>query len=254
MTARYLLRMDDACAAMNRSNWQAIEELLDSFGIKPIVAVVPDNRDPDLKVDQVDPIFWSKVRSWQDKGWIIAMHGYQHLMHYTESKMILPYYKCSEFAGLPYKEQAEKIRQSWGIFVSQGVEPTVWIAPAHCFDMVTLQAIHDETTIRIVNDGIARDQYFDNGFFWIPQQLWNLTEKLDGLWTVCLHPNTMTEEQITELHQSLGEQFVERVISLDDVVLVERSKSLRDHIEDFYFWQRHRKNKVINRVKAVFRA
>jgi predicted deacetylase len=236
---------------MYRLKWRAIEELLDDFGIKPIVAVVPDNRDPGLTVDSTDPNFWAKVRGWQAKGWSIAMHGYQHLMHHTKSKLVLPYYERSEFAGLPYEHQAEKIRNSWEIFLSQDVAPTIWVAPAHCFDRITLKAIRDETTIRIVSDGIARDQYFDDGFFWIPQQLWKLTEKSDGLWTVCLHPNTLTEGQISTLRQSLEERFLERVISVAELELRERFKSIRDNLEEVLFWQRHRMNKVISQAKAI---
>ncbi len=253
MTAQYLLRMDDACASMNRAKWKSIEDLMEGFGIKPIVAVVPDNRDPGLAVDTVDPDFWVKVRGWRAKGWSIAMHGYQHVMHHTKSRLVLPYDERSEFGGLSYEQQAEKIRRSWKMFLTQDVLPTVWIAPAHCFDRITLKAIRDETTIRIVSDGIARDQYFDDGFFWIPQQLWSLTEKGDGLWTVCLHPNTMTDEQVAALRQSLEGRFLKRVISLDDVELRERSKSPRDYLEDVYFWQRHRMNKVLSRAKTILR-
>lgn len=253
MTARYLLRLDDACHTTNRQKWQALEDLVDDFGIKPIVAVVPANRDPDLTVDAIDPEFWDKVRRWQAKGWAIAMHGYQHLMHRTTNKLILPFYQRSEFGGLSYEQQAEKIRQSWGIFTSQGVKPTVWIAPAHCFDWVTLEAIKAETPIRIVSDGIARDQYYEADFHWIPQQLWSLSEKDDGLWTVCLHPNTMTDDQIVVLRESIEMQFSGRIIALEDVALTERKKSMRDRWENLCFWQRHRMNKAISRAKAIIR-
>ena len=93
------------------------------------------------------------------------MHGYQHVMHSTKAKLILPFYERSEFGGLPYEAQVVKIRESWALFVAEQVKPSVWIAPAHCFDRLTLKAIRNETPIRIVSDGIARDQYFEDGFF-----------------------------------------------------------------------------------------
>jgi len=238
---------------MDRSKWQAIERLLDGFGIKPIVAVVPDNRDAGLAVDTFDSDFWGKVRKWQEKGWSIAMHGYQHLMHHTKSKLILPYYERSEFGGLPYEQQAEKIEKAWRIFLSQDVTPTIWIAPAHCFDWVTLKAIRNETPIRIVSDGIARDQYFEEDFYWIPQQLWTLTERRDGLWTVCLHPNTMTEVELAALHRSLEGPFLNKVTAVDELELSERRKSARDNLEAVLFWQRHRINKVLAEVRAILR-
>jgi len=253
MPAKYLFRMDDACHTMDQSRWQVLEDIFDEFDIKPIVAVVPDNHDPKLKIDPFDPKFWDKVRSWQDKGWAIAMHGHQHLMHYTESKMVFPYYKRSEFAGLVYDDQAEKIRKSWKLFLSQDVEPTVWIAPAHCFDWVTLKAIFDETTIRIVSDGIACNIYYEHDFFWIPQQLWELSERRSGLWTVCLHPNTMSEQDIDSLREMIGRQYSDRTISLSDVDLVKNSKTLIDIIYNVCFWQRRLLYQYIYKVKSIFR-
>lgn len=253
MTARYLFRLDDACHTMARERWQALEDVFDETGIKPIVAVIPKNGDPRLHYDAAAPDFWSKVRSWQAKGWTIAMHGYRHVMHATSSKLILPFYERSEFAGLPLDAQAERIRRSWRTFLEEGVEPTVWVAPAHCFDRITLAAIREETTIQIVSDGIARDQFFDDGFFWIPQQLWSMAEKGDGLWTVCLHPNTMGSDQVALLRSSIVGGYQGRVVSLRDVKLEVRSKSLTDHVYSFCFWQRHRVNNVVERAKAVLR-
>ena len=251
MTARYLLRMDDACPCMDLRKWQMLEDMLDGFALKPLVAVVPDNQDQELNIGTFNPLFWDKVRSWQAKGWTIAMHGYRHVMHHTTSKLILPFYERSEFAGLPYAEQAEKIRHSWNIFVAQGVSPTAWIAPAHCFDLLTLKAIREETPIRIVSDGIARDQYYDHGVFWIPQQLWGLTEKHDGLWTVCLHPNTMTDQQFTALRNSIEQKYLSRIVTLDDITLKERKRSVIDLWDHHYFWQRHRFFQVRHKVKQI---
>ena len=89
--ARYLLRLDDACPTMDAARWQTIEDLFDLHAIKPLVAVVPDNRDPNLEKDTPDPAFWDKVRRWQHKGWTIALHGYQHVLRPTTAKMMLPF-------------------------------------------------------------------------------------------------------------------------------------------------------------------
>ena len=253
MTAKYLLRMDDACPTMDLQKWQMFEDLFDDLGIKPLVAVVSDNGDPELQRDPPDPLFWEKVRSWQAKGWTIAMHGYQHTMHHTKSKLVLPFYQRSEFGGLSYEAQAEKIRKSWNLFTAQGVKPTTWIAPAHCFDRLTLKAIRNETPIRIVSDGIACDQYFEDGFFWLPQQLWSLAEKASGLWTVCLHPNTVTEMQFAALRTALESRYITRVTSVDRLALKERSKSVIDRLYDLYFWQRHRGFKLLYQLRSSLR-
>lgn len=231
---------------MDAGKWALLENIFDELGIRPLVAVVPDNHDPELSVNAPDPVFWDKVRTWQAKGWNIAMHGYQHVFHaVSRQRLVLPFYERSEFAGLSLEEQSTKIRASWEIFEREGVSPTVWVAPAHCFDRLTLRALEAETPIRIVSDGIAVDQFYAEGFYWIPQQLWRLTEKPEGLWTVCIHPNTMSDAAIGEFHDSLTAQFSGRIISLADVELSCRPKSFRDHFLSICFWQRHRLNRMI---------
>ena len=78
MQVKYLIRLDDACPTMKKEMWDRIEALLDSYGIKPMVGIIPDNADKDLKIDEEDTFFWEKARQWQSKKWSIALHGYDH--------------------------------------------------------------------------------------------------------------------------------------------------------------------------------
>ncbi len=238
MRARYLIRLDDASHHMHRARWARVEAVLDAHHVKPIVAVIPDNRDGKLMLNEPDADFWARVRAWRTKGWTVAMHGYQHLMHVTRARLLLPFYARSEFAGLTLEEQRQKVRESWKLFVAQGVQPAVWVAPAHSFDELTLQALLSETPIRIVSDGIALDTYFEHGFHWVPQQLWQLSERPAGLWTVCLHPNTMTESAIEALDQALAQRFASRLLSLGEVRLRQRPRTWLDGIYGRYFWWR----------------
>src|SRR5262252_3697380 len=77
-STKYLLRFDDICPTMNWQVWSEIEAALLDQDLKPILAVVPDNQDPVLKVDPPVEDFWERVRTWQARGWTIALHGYQH--------------------------------------------------------------------------------------------------------------------------------------------------------------------------------
>ena len=131
MNARFIVRLDDACPTYHKEKWDYLEKVLDKHSVSPVVAVVPDNLDPELICDEVDMNFWDKVKGWEQKGWIVAMHGYQHQMYQTDADMVLPFYKRSEFAGLSLEQQSEKIRKSWEIFQRHDVTPSVWIAPAH---------------------------------------------------------------------------------------------------------------------------
>jgi predicted deacetylase len=240
MSARYLIRLDDACDTMDRDKWSQVEHILDQHGVKPIVAVIPDNRDPALMFEARDAAFWDKVLAWAGKGWSVAMHGYTHVMHHTQSELLLPFYSRSEFAGLDLQTQAEKVRAGWKLFLARGIEPRIWVAPAHCFDRSTLLAVGRETSIRIISDGVALDSFYEHEFHWIPQQLWNLTERRSGLWTVCLHPNTMNDAAFASLNSALG-RFRGRLICVQDVGLRKRKRSALDRLYGTYFWWRRRR-------------
>ena len=47
----YLIRFDDICPTMNWVIWTEIDEILTTEGIKPILAVIPDNRNPVLFIE-----------------------------------------------------------------------------------------------------------------------------------------------------------------------------------------------------------
>ena len=242
--------MDDACATMDSKKWKFLEDLFDEFSIKPIVAVVPNNTDEYLKCQDDDPEFWNKVLSWQSKGWSIAMHGYKHDMHYTDAKLVLPFYKRSEFAGLSYEEQAIKIKKSYQIFRNFNIEPIIWIAPAHCFDRKTLQAIQDETPIRVISDGIAFNQYYEDSFYWLPHQLWHFKEKNSGLWTICLHPNEMSVEDLESFRETLS-LYADRVVPYDNIILQKKDKSIFDIFFNFYFWRRYKLQNILYKIKSL---
>ena len=114
-SGKYIIRLDDACPTMDIKKWDWIESLLDDCGITPIVGVIPDNQDTRLMIDKEDSQFWDKVKCWQGKGWEIALHGYQHKFC-TDLPGIIPINHKSEFAGLPLKEQKNKIRKAWQCF------------------------------------------------------------------------------------------------------------------------------------------
>ena len=157
----FIIRLDDACPTMKTDKWQRIEEILDRFSVKPLVGVIPDNKDEKQMYAPYDSSFWNRVSIWQDKGWDIALHGYSHV--YTEKEAgILPYWRKSEFAGVPYDLQAEKIKKGLSILSEHGIRPMSFFAPSHTFDINTLRALHNNSDIRIISDGISFSPYVYN--------------------------------------------------------------------------------------------
>ena len=194
----YLIRLDDASDHMHIENWARIERMLDDNGIKPLVGVIPVNRDPMLLEFPEDPGFWQKARDWQAKGWRIALHGYEHL-YCSDSGGMNPVHNRSEYAGLPLDAQREKIRSGMAVLVEKGLKPDVFFAPSHTFVGNTLEALRLESDIRIVSDTVANDTYCRNGFTFIPQQSGRVRELPFRLTTICLHPNNLSDKEFEEI-------------------------------------------------------
>lgn len=200
--ARYLLRIDDITPTMAWSVFDEIERVLDAEGVRPIVAVVPDNKDAALDVEQPRADFWDRVRSWQAKGWTIGLHGHRH-QYVTRHAGLVGINTRSEFAGLPRAEQEFKIAAGLRIFREQGVRADAFVAPAHSFDRATIDALlqHD---IRVLSDGHFRWPRRDRaGMVWVPQQLWRFRDAPPGLWTVCLHVNKWSSGHVERLASDL---------------------------------------------------
>lgn len=199
--AQYLLRIDDLCPTVHAARWQSLRELLSEFGIKPILAVVPCNRDPELQVSPPDVKFWETLRDLPCGGAVIAIHGFQHLCSGRASG-ILPLSRSGEFAGVPYEIQHRWIREGLATLRREGLEPRLWVAPRHNFDRNTLRALREEG-ITYLSDGMTRRPVERGGMIWIPQQLWWPQEKRSGLWTLCVHPNTLADRSLADLRTFL---------------------------------------------------
>src|ERR1035438_6889151 len=201
--SRYLLRFDDICPTMNWAGWEAIERKLVMHNVRPILAVVPDNRDPNLMCDPPAPDFWDRVRRWQEMGYVIALHGYQHV-YVNNNRGMMRLTPHSEFAGLSYEEQETKLRKAMAIFTQQGVRAEAWVAPSHSFDQTTLKILA-ELGISVVCDGLwPWPHKDDDNLFWLPQQLWEFRPKPAGVWTVCCHHNDWTEKRIEAFGKNLA--------------------------------------------------
>jgi predicted deacetylase len=227
MGARYLVRFDDVCPTMNWAAWNAIEPVLDRQGIRPLVAVVPDNRDPELMAGAADPGFWGRVRAWQAKHWAVGLHGHQHVYE-TRDPGLVGLNDRSEFAGLPRTTQQRKLELGLAVFAREDVRTTLWIAPGHSFDRTTLSCLAEQG-IRTISDGFylypGRDR---DGFFWIPQQLSYSRWMPFGVWTICHHVNSWTAAKIARFEQDVERQR-RRIVDVDWVLQRFSGRRLKVH-------------------------
>lgn len=237
--SQYLLRLDDASDFMDVEKWKRMEDLLDQYGIRPLVGIIPDNQDPSLiGVYERDPAFWGKAAHWKDKGWELALHGCYH-KYTTEKGGINPVNKRSEFAGVSLDEQKKMIRHGVDILKSHDIEPKVFFAPSHTFDENTLIALKEESNVQIISDTIANDVYFENGFYFIPQQSGRVRKLPFKVCTFCYHPNIMQDDGWYNLECFLREHEKE-FVEINQMELTRRKLTFLDcALRTLYFERRH---------------
>ena len=201
---KYIMRLDDACDKMDVEKWARMEALLDKYDIKPLVGIIPRCEDEEMADYPQNPDFWTIADRWQQKGWTLALHGYNHV-YGTECGGLNPVNHRSEFAGEPIEVQKEKIRMGTEILKSHGIAPKVFFAPSHTFDENTLIALTECSDIRIISDTVANDAYTENGFTFVPQQSGRARKLPFKIVTFCYHPNTMEDSAFSYLEAFLKE-------------------------------------------------
>jgi predicted deacetylase len=213
--AEFLIRFDDLCPTMSKERFDRFLSLLAHYRIQPILAVVPENQDPELMVEPPDPEFWDRMRALEKHGATIAMHGYRHLC-INRGRSLLNLHQETEFAGVQESTQRDWIRSGLQILRSQGLCPRLFVAPRHGFDQSTVRVLHTEG-FGYLSDGFAKRPFTRGDVVWIPQQLWEPVQKKTGLWTICIHPNTASASLEKKLETFLND-FAPRFTSFDRVL------------------------------------
>lgn len=221
--AQYLLRFDDLCPTMDRQRWQRYRVLIEEFGLRPILAVVPDNQDRELVRSKSNPQFWDEMRELASAGSTIALHGYQHSCR-SRGASLLGLHRHSEFAGVKAEIQRQWIEAGIKLLRAQGLDPRVFVAPRHGFDRNTLDAL-ESAGLRILSDGFARQTWRRNGILFVPQQLWKPLHKTHGLWTICAHPNTSRQMDVEQLRRFVA-QHRAQFTSMEEVARRENNTDL----------------------------
>lgn len=206
--------MDDICPQMNMDKFLEYKSLFDEFDIKPLIGIIPDNQDVSIKFDNDFTNFWGMMRQLQEDGWAIAQHGYQHI-YCSQVPGILSRRKLSEFAGLTYEDQFEKIRKGKRILEQNGLYTDIFMAPGHSFDITTLRVLK-ECGFKYITDGLSSLPYMYCGLKFIPcRHLSPLT--LPGINTWCIHSNTWTKIYFNRIKKAVQQK---NALSFRDILNV----------------------------------
>lgn len=188
------IRIDDVCPTMNYQKFETAMALLEKYKVKPLLGIVPDCKDPDLKEEEPHENFWEMVRNMQKSGCIIAMHGYRHCYDIDKRGNVNDRTR-SEFAGHPYEIQYEKIQKGKKILEEQGIFTEIFFAPSHSYDSNTLKALH-ANGFKYISDGRSHKAYKQCGVICVPCRSFGLPKmKKNGNYTVVLHPSEWGKEE-----------------------------------------------------------
>lgn len=201
------VRLDDIAPDMNWERFLNFKALLDRYQVKPLIGVVPDNKDENLKDGNVKdcPLgsegFWEYIKKLEKEGWVIAMHGCYH-RYTTHRGGIFPLNNFSEFAGLSFEKQRELISHGKRCLEEKGIKTHIFMAPAHSYDKNTLKALR-ETGFTALTDGFGQKPYRFMGltFYPISFRLASTFRKKKGYSTMVVHAATVSEEELKKYEE-----------------------------------------------------
>ena len=221
-----LIRMDDITECMNWELMDKCENLFEKFNIKPLLGIIPINRDPELLKYPKNTDFWNRVKNWKDKGWEITMHGCNHLYTQKSDKRdIFNYGGNSEFYGLEYQLQLKKIKDGLNEFQKREISIRSFFAPNHIYDLNTLKALKS-SNIKIIIDGYGLFPFFKEEILFIPQLFYKEIFLPFGIQTTQIHINEWNDNMFKKF-----EKFIEKnnknIINLDYIISVAGSNNLQ---------------------------
>lgn len=197
------VRLDDITPDMDWDNFDRMECLLDQYDVAPLLGIVPENQDLNLRKNEPAENFEACIKEWEKKGWSFALHGWHHL--YTTGKGgLFPLNHFSEFAGVPRETQREMIEDGKERLANMGVQTNIFMAPAHSYDRNTLKALK-EAGFAYVTDGFGSMPYEWKGLTFLPIAFLKSKdiEKKQGYTTLVFHTNTMTEQDFADFEKLL---------------------------------------------------
>ncbi len=202
MFTGFLIRLDDIAENMDWDMMEKATDLFDKFNIKPILGIIPNNKDPELlNYPKKNIEFWDQVRAWKQKGWEIAMHGNNHVYDKICSKTdYLGLGGSSEFCDHTYEEQYKKLKEGLEKFNSENIKIKIFFAPNHTFDKNTILALK-KCGINQILDGYGLMPYEENGMQFVPQLFYKLYTVPFGVQTFQIHLNYFKQKDFEEFEK-----------------------------------------------------
>lgn len=223
MSMKIAVRMDDITPDMDWENFYFFIDLFEKAGISPLLGIVPQNKDENLKKEAPREDFYEVMEDLRKKGASFAMHGCSHV-YTTGCGGIFPLNDFSEFAGLEYEKQKELLEAGKNKLRENGIDTDIFMAPAHSYDKNTLRALK-ETGFAKITDGFGKAPYTYAGltFYPISYRLGSSLKKKSGVTTMVIHSNTVTDAD-KERYNRIFAEYGKNMISYSEYLNMDAAK------------------------------
>lgn len=216
---KFIIRLDDITEGTNWKYFELLKDTFDKYGIKPIVGIVPINKDYTIEdknylISRED--FFAKVRELQDNGYSIAMHGVEHDLVKTHIKSLVDINNYGELVACTYEDKLKYLKNGLNILNQESIFTNIYMPPAHWIDDETVNVLSG-IGFKYITDGLFLFPKKIKGIWFVPQQLWKPRRiYLPGIFTICLHINNNTIEEIHNICRFI-ENNHKSFINFDDI-------------------------------------
>ena len=194
----YIIRFDDINPKMNWVRFNKLKSIINKYKIKSILGVVPKCEDKEISKFPEYENYFIDLQKMKLEGDFIAQHGYTHIPD-SRNKGLFGNEKKSEFAGLDYRTQYERINNGKKILIENKLWQPIFMAPHHTFDDTTLKVLK-KLDFKLITDGFARYPYELKGIKLIPQlSAMPLPTFLPLISQLCIHINNLNNEELKYL-------------------------------------------------------
>ncbi|MDG2448811.1 MAG: DUF2334 domain-containing protein [Saprospiraceae bacterium] len=192
--SKIIIRIDDVCETMDWDSFFYFKRSLEELQIRAILGVIPDCKDQSLMLNEARGDFYDLVREWRDYGDTIAQHGYDHI-YVSSDPGLMGINNSSEFSGLSYQNQFQKLSAGKEIMVKQDIWEPHFMAPAHSFDDITIECLI-ELGFKTITDGYGFFPYRYREMTLVPQLFSQPIPLPFGVQTIAVHTNYESRERI----------------------------------------------------------
>ena len=239
-----LIRLDDIAENMNWDLMEKSELLFEEYGIKPILGVIPNNKDNELLSYSKKNNFWEQVWNWRDKGWEIAMHGYTHVYDkICKNEDYFNYGGGSEFCGHTLETQISRIKNGLQKFKNEKIKIRSFFAPNHTYDKNTFIALKN-FRINEVIDGYGLMPYIENDIKFIPQLFYKVFALPFGIQTLQIHLNYWEQKDFDNFEKFI-KKHSNKIITYDQAIAKTNNS--------FFYKFINTSTKIILRIKRAIK-